>query len=75
MDKQTLKNALEEKTDCTIQHDGWCCGTCFFAIDESLSNEDWQALLLFRGDYNRAELNNLPKNEEASLKKILQLCK
>ena len=46
MDKRTLKRALRAKTGCTVQHDGWPCGTCFFSINSELNNQDWQAVLL-----------------------------
>ena len=75
MEKLKLKQALKKKTRCTIQHTGWTCGTCFFAISKKLTNKDWQALLLFRGDYKLSDLGNLPKNLEKSLNKIYNLCK
>ena len=77
MNKTELKNLLGKQTGCRIQHTGWTCGTCFFAIDDSLTNEDWQTLLWFRGDYAVKDLNNLPPPEERekSLKKIAKLCR
>jgi hypothetical protein len=75
MDKEKLKTALFNKTGCDLQHDGWPCGTCFFDISEELNNQDWQALLLFRGDYKQSDLDNLPDDIEASLQKILNFCK
>ena len=80
MDKQKLKEALANKTGCTIQYTGWCCGTCFFAIEgdhnRTLDNSDWQTLLWFRGDSKVSELNNLPspKEREKVLEKIMRLC-
>ena len=57
--RRLLKELLEEQTGCTMQHDGWTCGTCFFPIiDEikGLSDDDdhnyWLAVLAVRGDYN-----------------------
>ena len=56
-DGNKLKELLGIATGCTIQHDGWTCGTCFYpAIDElNLSEEDshlyWLTVLFFRGDY------------------------
>lgn len=73
MKKKILKQALKEVTDCTVQHNGWTCGTCFFAISDKLTNKDWQAVLLFRGDNKKEDLNNLPKDIEKSLQKTLQL--
>ena len=75
MDREILRIALAEKTSCEIQHDGWCCGTCFFAISKKLKNKDWQGLLVFRGDYTTKEMSNLPDNKEHSLKKIYNLVK
>jgi len=73
MNKAKLKKALRDKTGCAIQHTGWCCGTCFFAMSKKLTNKDWQALLLYRGDSERSELDNLPKNVDRSLEKILAI--
>jgi hypothetical protein len=74
--RQKLKDALLKATGCGIQHDGWCCGTCFFAIDEDdgLTNKDWQTVLLIRGDYKEEELMNLPKNLLGSYRRILKAC-
>ena len=57
MNKRDFKERLREKTGCAIQHNGWTCGTCFFAISERFSNRDWRALLYYRGDYNLEDLN------------------
>lgn len=75
MQKSTLKRLLKKATHCTIQHDGWPCGTCFFSLSSELNNQDWQSLLLFRGDYKREELNNLPEHPEKSIEKIYNLIK
>lgn len=75
MNKSILKKALKEKTGCAIQYNGWTCGTCFFNISDQLTNQDWQALLLFRGDYEKDSFDNLPDDIDASLEKILSLCK
>jgi hypothetical protein len=74
MNKRNLKRALKRKTGCAVQHDGWPCGTCFFALSKELTNQDWQALLLYRGDYTKDELDNLPDGINASLDKILEAC-
>jgi hypothetical protein len=71
--KATLKKALRNATHCTLQHDGWTCGSCFFAISNKLTNADWQSVLLKRGDYARDMLDNLPKDIGASLRKTLKL--
>ena len=73
MKKSELKKALRNYTGCTVQHTGWPCGTCFFGISKKLTNADWQAVLLFRGDNKKEDLHNLPKDIEASLKKTLKL--
>jgi len=74
MNKLTLKKALLKVTGCGIQHDGWPCAACFYSISKKLTYKDWQAVLLKRGDYKAENLNNLPKNIDRSLKKILSLC-
>lgn len=59
-----LKKALYKATGCEVQNNGWTCGTCFFSIDKSLENRDWQSVLYIRGDYDRKDLENLPKTLE-----------
>ena len=71
--KETMQNELEIETMCTIQHDGWTCGSCFFTISEELDNSDWQNILLLRGDYKESDLDNLPKDREESLIKIYNI--
>ena len=56
MEKREFKRKLKEKTLCDIQHNGWTCGTCFFAISEELNNEHWKAVLFYRGDYTLEEM-------------------
>ena len=70
MRKKEFKRLLKIMTRCVIQHNGWCCGTCFFNLSDTLGNEDWQSLLFYRGDYKRSELDNLPDNYKDSIKKI-----
>jgi hypothetical protein len=73
--KAQLKKALYRKTQCNIQHTGWPCGTCFFGVlSRKMTNQDWQALLLFRGDYKRTDLDNLPKDIGKSILKIYREC-
>ena len=69
-----LKEALKKATGCTVQHDGWTCGTCFYAIDDKLTNKDWQTVLYIRGDYELQDLDSLPKDMTKSIEKILKLC-
>ena len=57
-------------TGCNVQHNGWCCGSCFFSIGLKLTNQDWQSLLLYRGDYLETELDNLPDNPSKSIKRL-----
>ena len=73
MNKIRLKRALKKKTYCAIQHDGWPCGTCFFFMSGTLTNQDWQALLLYRGDYKKEDLDNLPPDIKVSLEKIYKI--
>jgi len=74
-DRKTFKKLLVKATaGCGIQN-GWPCGTCFFAISNKLTNKDWQAILLFRGDYKKEDLHNLPKDINKSLMKIYNLIK
>jgi hypothetical protein len=76
MTKNFLKKLLREKTcGCVIQHTGWPCGTCFFAISEKLTNKDWQTVLLFRGDYKRKDLNNIPKDKAGVEKQLERIVK
>lgn len=78
MNKRDFKSALKRSCGgCSIQHNGWPCGTCFFEIDNSITNSDWQMVLLYRGDYKEADLDNLPPKEKRKevLKRIYELCK
>ena len=70
-----LKKLLKDKTSCTIQHNGWCCGTCFFTISQELDNTDWRSLLLYRGDYNKEQIILPSEVVKESLNKIYKLCR
>lgn len=59
MNKQLFKKKLREQTGCSIQHNGWTCGSCFFCISETLNNNDWNAVLNYRGDYLLEDLNKM----------------
>lgn len=74
MNKLMLKRALRAATGCALQHTGWPCGTCFFSLSKRLTNKDWQALLLYRGDYKKEALDNLPCDIKKSLQKIFSIC-
>ena len=56
--KNKLRRKLEDRCGCTIQHDGWPCGSCFntmHALEEKLKEDlgcYWQAILDYRGDYD-----------------------
>ena len=55
MNRKIFKKKLREFTGCTIQHDGWSCGTCFCSIESDLNLKNdigdyWQAILDYRGD-------------------------
>ncbi len=61
MTKRELKRILKKKTDCSIQHDGWPCGTCFGTvlpdnISEEKAQDFWRSLLVYRGDYSLADM-------------------
>jgi len=69
INKAKFKKALREKTGCSIQHNGWTCGTCFFAISKTLNNF---------GDYTLKELGLTEKDIkkiEKSINKIWELIK
>lgn len=72
MNKTELKKLLFQATGCGIQ-DGWCCGTCFFAISKKLNNRDWQTVLFVRGGYSKEELDNLPKDIDKRLERIKKI--
>jgi hypothetical protein len=74
IDRLLLKRSLRRRTLCIIQHDGWTCGTCFFSMSKSLTNADWQNVLLIRGDHKKTDLKNLPKDRLKSYKKVLKCC-
>ena len=73
MDKDKLKVELARATNGCVVQCGWPCGTCFFDIDSGLSNQDWQNVLLIRGD-GEDGLNNLPSDRQLSYDKIIGLC-
>ncbi len=82
MNKAKFKKALREKTFCSIQHNGWTCGTCFYNISDTLEWGDWASLLLYRGDYKREDFDDdeemkkkLPKDIMVSINKIWELIK
>tara|TARA_Y100000593_G_C4086572_1_gene226456 strand:- start:202 stop:444 length:243 start_codon:yes stop_codon:yes gene_type:complete len=73
-----MKEELLTSTMCGIQHNGWTCGSCFFAIDDRLTNRHWQCILYFRGDYKSKDLDNMPKNVdeyEKVIKEIYEIIK
>ena len=53
---EKLKQYLAEETGCTIQHNGWCCRSCFNTMDYLKLAKDiseyWQPVLSVRGDYD-----------------------
>jgi len=75
INRQEFKHKLRMETMCGAQHDGWTCGTCFLTMSDTLTNSDWQNLLLYRGDYKEEDLNNLPKDKRKSMNKIWGLIK
>jgi len=56
MEREQLRQLLQDKTGCAIQHDGWPCNTCFHSLDLGLSPEHqhdiWESILAYRGDYS-----------------------
>jgi hypothetical protein len=44
-------------------------------MSDDLTNQDRQALLLYRGDYKEKDLDNLPDDINKSLEKILEIAK
>lgn len=78
--KAQFKRKLAQKTQCTIQYNGWTCGTCFYSISPKLKHIDWASLLFYRGDYKKEDFdlktyNKVIKNQEKSLNKIWELIK
>ena len=73
--RNKMQECVGNATGCNAQHDGWTCGSCFFAVSEELNNQDWQNLLLLRGDYKENELNNLPQDRNKSMNKIYHIMK
>ena len=78
MNKKKLNELLYKVTGCAIQgmhiegndYGGWCCGSCFISISPKLHNSHWQALLYYRGDYKKEDLENLPKDIDKALLEI-----
>lgn len=70
MNKKEFKNLLREKTWCWMQYNWRPCWTCFFSISEELTNIDRQTVLYYRWDYEKEDLDNLPVDIKAQLKRI-----
>lgn len=70
MNRIKFKKLLRQKTQCWMQHDWRPCWTCFFSISEELNNQDRQAVLLYRWDYKKEDLNNLPDDIEKQLERV-----
>ena len=54
--KKMLQEKLSEATDCSVQHLGFPCNTCFHALSLKLRyniHNYWEAVLAFRGDYKK----------------------
>jgi len=53
--REEFQDKLGLYTECGIQHDGWCCNSCFHSIEIEGLKEDiheyWLSVLSFRGDY------------------------
>ena len=74
LQKELLRALRIATNGCNIQHTGWTCGTCFFAISDKLTNKDWQTVLYVRGDTKKSELHNLPNDIIKNTKKIIKIC-
>jgi hypothetical protein len=48
IDRTKLRRKLAAVTGCTVQHDGWPCGSCF-----PWGGAHWRAILAYRGDYDK----------------------
>lgn len=74
--RDAVSDILYTATGCAVQHDVWPCGTCFFGAFPSgtFDNSDWQALLFYRGDYDRKDLTNLPDDVPGVILKIFKTC-
>lgn len=79
MTKPELKSLLKKETGgCTIQHDGWPCGTCFGAIlPDNLTDEKkqafWSTLLAYRGDYSLEQVELTKQSFKENLKELKEL--
>lgn len=76
--KHNIKELLDMTCGCGIQNfddelGPWTCGTCFFSINDKFTNMDWQTILYIRGDYKKKDLNNLPKNINKRLERIIEI--
>ena len=74
MNKSTVKKVLTVATGCRIQHDGWPCGTCFYAISPKLNNNHWRAVLAIRGDYPGLKLDSRRKKLLDTVLKLTDEC-
>lgn len=73
-DRPLLKKKLRIATECTIQHNGWPCGTCFYWISKKLKNSHWQAVLAIRGDYPGLKLDSRRKKLLDTVLKLTDEC-
>tara|TARA_Y100001938_G_scaffold98143_1_gene134315 strand:- start:251 stop:526 length:276 start_codon:yes stop_codon:yes gene_type:complete len=56
VNKRKFKKKLFFETGCSIQYNGWTCGSCFYPLANEINlNKDsdlyWKAILWYRGDY------------------------
>ena len=59
--KKELIELVAKKTDCTLQHNGCPCNTCFHSFfgDElgfEIGHKFWEVVLVARGDYTENDI-------------------
>ena len=76
-DRDLLKEKLLDATGCGVQHDGWCCNTCFFHLDLNTDKdveELWQSVLAIRGDYINGEYFYIePETIHSNVKHLIEI--
>lgn len=73
--KKMLQQKLYEATDCSVQHLGFPCNTCFHTLSLPLKHDIhdyWEAVLAFRGDY--PDILQKPSLIEELYKVLSQVC-
>jgi len=73
--RKITKKILKMTTSCTLQHTGWCCNSCFYNINEKVTQKQWATVLWLRGDYQEGELPGLPQKDEDRYLELARLYK